>query len=303
MLPQAKHDLFETLIGKFPNNKIREILLAAENLKVCRTLVDELELSAFVDLLEKHGLYIAIYDQKFICQKDAGKGGWISQYGIQVPIEVGHGLFMVYIASSPQNALDAMRQEHSQDDRAFGDLLAIPTCCSDFYVKHIDAALACQNDYLSFVVKNTSAGQPYSFWNNIAAQYFDGSLISFYPCSFNCKAAEHVSKESYQILCRYSEVWASEFIHKHKSNIIYTEYEGIYLLEDSIFDGTQILYDNKRITSTMDGVIFNALSRGNTLKVNNVHSGDIFIGQEHVSSMDSDTLNLLIFNKGGNEVE
>ena len=296
---KATHNLFESLIGKFPDNKIREIILAAEGLKVCRTLVDELDLSSFVHLLESHGLHIAIYDHKFICLPDAGKGGWISQYGIQVPIEIGHGLLMVYIASSPSAALDAMKQEHSQDDSAFGDSLAIPTCCSNFYVKHIDAALARQNDYLSFVAKNTPPDQPYSYWNNIAAQYFDGSLISFYPCSFSCKAAENVSKKSYQILCQYSETWASQFLFKHKSNIIYTEYEGVYLLGDSIFDGTQILYDNKRITATMNGIVFNALSMGNILKVDNVNSGDILNGNEHISSIRSDTLNILVFNRGG----
>lgn len=291
-------NLFNSIIDKFPFNVVREIILAAEGFKVSRICVDEHELAEFVGLLEQNGLYAAIFDQKFIYQQDSGKAGWTSQYGIQVPVEFGHGALMVYIADSPQSALNAMKNEHGQDDRAFGGLLGIPSCCIDFYVKHIEAAESIQNDYLLFVTKNTPETHSYSYWNNIATQYLDGSLISYYPCSFNCKASEGFAKESYRILCKYSEDYASNILSKQKSNVIYTEYEGIYLLEGSTFDGDFIHYDNHKISSTLKGILYNALTRGNRLRVNNTYSGDIMNGDEHISTMRADTLNILTFNSG-----
>lgn len=293
---KQKNDFFGCLVGKFSANVIREIILAFEGFKVSRIAVDELDLASFIDLLERNGLYTAIHDQKYICSPDAGKGGWTNQYGVEVPLEVGHGALLVYIANTPQKAFAAMQQEQCQDDRGFGNLLSIPSCCIDFYINHIEDASALQSDFLPFVAKSTAKGTPYSYWNNIAAQYFFGSLISFYPCSFACKASEYVSKESYRILCYYSETWASKLLATHRSNIIYTEYEGIYLFDESSFDGDRIVYDGNHISATLQGVIYNALKRGNTLKINNLSSAEILNDSEHISSMCSESLNILLFN-------
>ena len=155
----ARKRLFEQLAARYPANKVREILLAAEGLKVARTLAPEEEVADFVRAMTALGLYAALYHRKYVCQPDAGKGGWISRHGLELELEAAPaGLLMVYLADNPTAALRAMEAEHAHADADFGDLLGIPACCSAFYAASIAAAEQEQNDFILPVLGPHRAG-------------------------------------------------------------------------------------------------------------------------------------------------
>lgn len=287
--------LFEEIRDILPSAKVRELLLAAEGRKVSRTMLPEEEAMSFVATMERHGLYVAVYDKKYVCSPDAGKGGWINQYGIEVPLDAGGGYLLLYCAATPQDALNAMKSEHGQADTEFGGYLGIPDCCVQRYVECIDQAVQVQNDYIPFTLENTEGDYPFPFWNNIAAQYFDYCLISFFPCSFKCNETESVARQSYAFLSSYCPDWADRFLGTHRSNVIYTEYEGIYLFEGSVFRDGYIHYQKERIRGTLNGILYNAFMGGDRIKVLGRHHGIIMNGNSVILDFQSPDCGILIF--------
>ena len=288
--------LFEQLAARHTSNKVREILLAAEGLKVARTMVSEEEASDFVRTMTALGLYAALYHRKYICQPDAGKGGWISRHGLELDLEAAPaGLLMVYLADNPTKALRAMEAEHSNADTDFGDLLGIPTCCSAYYNNSIDAAEQEQNDFILPVLNNTGADWPYHHGTNIAAQYFDSCLISFYPCTFQCASAVKVAMDTHRVLASYDRVWADGLLASHHDAILYTEYEGIYCLRGARYQRDTLHYDPARVEATIDGVLSHLLVQGNRLRLLGPHHALVMQGRKTVCEIHSHYAGLLVF--------
>jgi hypothetical protein len=292
----ALRDLFTDTVDRFPAIKTREFLLAAAGRKTSRTEVAERELHAFVELMERHGLYVAIHDRKYVHSPDAAKGGWANQYGIELPLESPHdGHLMVYLADNPEDVLAAMRAEHSQRDDEFGRLLGIPECCREQYSNRIEAACAKQNDYLPFVLQATSSAQPFPYLNNVAVQYFDYCLLSFFPCAFTCQAASRFAWHSYELLASISREWANKFLERHHSTILYTEYEGVYLLERGIYRDGWVYYNPEKIKGTINGLIFQLLGEGDRLRIVDPHRAVIARGDQVVQELRMPDLSIMVF--------
>jgi hypothetical protein len=296
MTSHVRKRLFEQLAARHTKNKVREILLAAEGLKVARTLVPEEEAGDFVRTMSALGLYAALYHRKYVCQPDAGKGGWISRHGLELDLEATPaGLLMVYLADNPTKALRAMEAEHSNAETDFGDLLGIPTCCSAFYTNSINAAEQEQNDFILPVLNNTGAVWPYLHGTNIAAQYFDSCLISFYPCTFQCAAAAKVAMDTHKVLASYERGWADGLLASHHDAILYTEYEGIYCLRGARYRHDMLHYDPARVEATIDGVLSQLIVQGNRLRLLGPHHALVMHGRKTVCEINSRYAGLLVF--------
>ena len=296
MTSLVRKRLFEQLAARHTTNKVREILLAAEGLKVARTLVSEEEAGEFVRAMTELGLYAALYHRKYVCQPDAGKGGWISRHGLELDLEAAPaGLLMVYLADNPTKALRAMEAEHTNADADFGNLLGIPACCSSFYTKSINAAEQEQNDFILPVLNNTGPNWPYHHGTNIAAQYFDSCLISFYPCTFQCSAAANVTIDTHRVLASYDRVWADGLLASHHDAILYTEYEGIYCLRGARYRRDMLHYDPARVEATIDGVLSQLLVQGNRLRLLGPHHALVMQGRKTVCEIHSHYAGLLVF--------
>lgn len=292
----ARKRRFEQLAARHPTNKVREILLAAEGLKVARTLVPEEEAGDFVQAMTTLGLYAALYHRKYVCQPDAGKGGWISRHGLELELEAAPaGLLMVYLADNPTAALRAMEAEHAHADADFGDLLGIPACCSAFYAASIAAAEREQNDFILPVLDHTEPGWPYRHGANIAVQYFDSGLLSFYPCSFHCAAAAQVTLDSHRVLARYDRVWADGLLAAHHDAFLYTEYEGIYRLRGARYRRDTLHYDSDRVESTLNGVLGHLVRQGDRLRLFGTHHALVMRGRRTVCEIQSCYAGLLVF--------
>lgn len=296
MPSQARKRLFEQLAACHAKNKVREILLAAEGLKVARTLVPEEEAEKFVSTMTASGLYTAIYHRKYVCQPDAGKGGWISRHGLELELEAEPaGLLMVYLADNPTAALRAMEAEHKHADTVFGDLLGIPPCCSAFYAASIAAAEQEQNDFILAVLDNTDPHWPYLHGTNIAVQYFDTCLISFYPCTFGCTAAAQNTLDAHRVLANYDRVWADELLAAHHDAILYTEYEGIYRLHGAHYRRGTLYYEPALLEATLDGVLGHLLRQGDRMRLLGPHHALVMRGRRTVCEIKSRYAGLLVF--------
>jgi hypothetical protein len=101
------------------------------------------------------------------------------------------------------------------------------------------------------------------------SQYFGFSLLSHFPCSFNCKRSAELAKRYFRILQKYSKDWAENFKKYQKSAILFTENTGIFLIEKFNFKNNLLKYDNSQIESTLKNKIFSSLKEGNNIKIIN----------------------------------
>lgn len=164
-----------------------------------------------------------------------------------------------------------MKADENEDETSLGEDLGIPNCCIDFYDRNREKAFQKQNDFVPLVLENTKGDGPYNFWNNYVSQYFGYSLLSFFPCSFNCKNAANFAQNTYELLNAYLPFHAKKTIHFQKQNLIYTEYKGIHMYENSKFI-------KSKKTINLSNTTFHSTLKPNALSLNNyLEAKDIFI--------------------------
>lgn len=227
---------FEILIDYIGLLQTREILSSWAGHKVARIALSDKKIINTVSILNKIGLYVEIKKEKIFLKKDIGKAGWSNKFQEGENLNPKKGEWLLYVSNSQKKSFKAMRSDENNDESALGEDLGIPNCCIDFYDMNKERAYIKQNDFVPFVLENTKGQGPYNYWNNYVSQYFGYSLLSFFPCSFNCKNAVKFAQNTYDLINNYLPYHANQILHFQKQNIIYTEYNGIHMYENSKFD-------------------------------------------------------------------
>lgn len=295
-IPRETLILFHELSGEFNDNILREILLASIGVKVSRTCMSIAELETFVPTAQDNNLKVVISAEKYIHRQDIGKGGWSNSLERSVSIDHPDGLFNVYIASDKQLAEKSLKLEEFSEQDDFGSLLGIPRCCRDAYLRSQPIAKLKQNDFVPLVLENTKEQPPYNFWNNYVAQYFGRALLSFFPCSFNCPEAAKLAQTTFNLLRQCSESWAYGFIKLQKTNILYTEYDGLHLFQEPIRINKLTPYDKSKVQSTEYSEIREKIKVGNQIKVLGKRCIEIYNNRKLISRIEGEDVSMCIFN-------
>lgn len=263
--------LIEAMAEKHGMLRAREILCVWAGLKNARVGVAPADLGSFTQIIDAFGLAWCCSSRKYLGKRDIGKGGWSNKFGCTVPAVSPGGDWLVYVARDATKAEAARSAEEDNREFDFGSSLGIPACCARFYLEYQDAAYAKQNDYVPFVLDQTAGTPPYDFRLNYVAQYFGYSLISFFPCSFQCHPAARVAQRTLELLQRYVPQLATETVRLQRCPVLYTEYRGLYLFEKSNWEAKSgaLHYDPKAIRGTLplDSAIFRKLRAGRALAV------------------------------------
>jgi len=293
---QARLDngLLCALRGHFGSNIIREILLAAAGVKISRTCLSDARLELLRGIAEEHGFEIAAGSERYIHRRDSGKGGSSNSIErLALPGEEA-GLRNVYIGTDASLAKTGEMLEESGDDENFGRLLGIPSCCREAYIRASPLASASQNDCVLPALDNTNGQMPYDSWVNYPAAYFGPGLISFFPCSFVCSNAAAVARSSFEMLSVCDAAWAQSFLKLQKTNVLYTEYDGLHLFRRPLVDGC-IRYGPLDYISTEPGRVTELISQGSLIEVHGKHSVLIRRGSEYIGSLDGPDVGMCAF--------
>lgn len=295
----SAEELFSSLITKVPFQALREIMLALHGKKVARLSLPEAKVGEFVECLESAALVVGLHDRKQILSEDMGKGGWVSGYGLEVPLEFPHdGYILLYTGKDAQKVMAAKRAEHSNNFDRFGQLLGYPDCCIEFYKRALPAAEMEQGDFLlQLLDASVSRGTLplFSGWANIAAQYFGYGLISFYPCTLFCAKAQSQAREAYEIIGIYDPALAQKAYEKALTAVLYTEYEGIYAFPGASRQGNQLYYNGANVECTLNGVLADIITRGNNLKIHSAHCAEIYSDNQSLGVLRGSHLGMFIF--------
>lgn len=173
---------------------IREVVCAAAGLKPVRLTVLESDADEILCLLNSARLASVQSACAVWLRCDSGKGGWSSGIGAE---HEGPPFVHLYVANSSTAACRLRAAEESESADAFGRELLIPSCCRAMFCRCAEAASGEQNDFFRFSFPDPRCEVPWEL--NLAAQYFDASLISHYPCSAACVDSLRLARLAWRI--------------------------------------------------------------------------------------------------------
>lgn len=258
--------LYLELSGRFHDNVVREILLAAADFKVSRTSLCDQDISVLRSIAERYGFEIVSSNSRWVLCPDFGKGGWANRMQrVSEPDDL-HGVRNVYVASSSALAETAKMLDQAGEDDLFGALLGIPACCRAAFDKFKLPAAQRQFDLTPYVLENTDGPMPYDWRMNYLTQHFGRSLLSFFPCSFRCQAALKIADKTITLLNRCHADWARTFEDLQKSTILFTENNGLHLFRAPLCKGT-ISYRGPDLQSSEDTDLAALLRKGNFVEL------------------------------------
>ncbi len=152
----------------------------------------------------------------------------------------------------------------------FGKLLGYPDCCVEFFCNRLmDVEIGARKPYI--IYRNT-VGEPSFYCNNILAYFSNYSLISHFPCSFNCKNTIKKSKELLDIIKEEEPEYAKKIEHHLKLPLLVFRdkraivFDGVIkngeiIYSDCIFLGLKHALDESEIYK------FETFKEGDSLKV------------------------------------
>jgi len=286
-------ELYRQIRGRLSDTNVKELLLAAAGVKVSRLSVSDAGLQFLRCLADQHGFFLLASEQRYLPLPDVGKGFCNAFERVTDPDKTG-ALRNVYIASDKSLVESAKLLEEAVDDELFGALLGIPHCCRDAYERFLPIAGTKQLDLVPLVLENTPGPVSYDSWLNYPAVYFGRSLLSFFPCTFRCTAAGAVARRTYRMLAECDEAWAVSFLDLQRSNILYTEYQGVHLFRQPLINGW-IRYGPDDFISTEPTELAALIRRGDRLEVCGKRLANIYSGAERIAILQGEDIGVCVF--------
>jgi hypothetical protein len=278
----------------FGGNVVREILLAAAGVKVSRTCLSDASLEMLRSIARVYGFAVTASSERYIHRRDIGKGGMANAIERVAAPDEEDGLRNVYIAIDAGLAESTEMLEQAGDDEIFGTLLGIPSCCRNAYVRLSSRAAANQNDFVLLTLDGTPGPMPYDFWSNYPANYFGAALLSFFPCSFRCSSAASVAKSTFRMLSVCDEAWAGSLVERQRTNILYTEYEGLHSIRAPLVNGC-IRYEVADCKPTETNRVSRTIQAGNRLQVKGKHEVLVYRDAKLVDSLKGPDVGMCVF--------
>lgn len=261
-------DILQQKLGSM--TKALEILYILEGVKpAARIMVDEEKVSEIRKLLEEHKLNIAVSDFKIKKEIDSSRN--FSDKGVKLSRDSKEkGQFFLYISKDKEKTLLAKKLEGENRHKELGIALGYPECCSEFFEKNFPIESKKQNDYTLATLRNSS-GYKFPLYNNIAIRHLDLTLLSHFPCSFNCAKSIVMAKKHLICVEKHSRELSLIFQGMLKGAVIYTENSGVFLLRKFKLDNNKVSYGG--IMATANNEFYSKLKKNDEIDV---------IGKNHI---------------------
>ena len=242
--------------------KSLDIVYVKEGLKpVSRIIIDNP--GRITKILETNNLAFAMSDFKVVKLIDKTRN--FSDKAIKVDAnDKRPGEYFMYISRNQDQANEAKEFEANDDDYNLGLILGYPSCCSKFFAKNKEEASNKNFDLVPFTFNNSS-GHTFPWKNNYCLRVFDISLISHFPCSFNCEKTKTIAGQNLELLRILDSDIANYFSSSLKSVVIYSVGVGVYSLKDAKRIENIISY--KTVIPSKKNDFFNLLTNNKFIKL------------------------------------
>jgi len=252
--------------------KALEIFSVMHGIKpAARIMVDQAELGETQKWCKENSIAAIASDFK-VRKQDAWKQDAPSKYpaaysdkGAKIPKDSREeGYFFLYLAKEQGKAEEAKLLEQDGKHKELGILLGYPECCSAFFEKHFPGQSRHSNDFTLLSLGNSSGFQ-FPWQMNICARHFDISLLSHFPCSFQCAPSLEIAKRNCSLLSEHDINLAMQFESDMKAAVIYTDTQGVVLLKNPNFEGSRLIYGG--IKATQDNQLSNFLRSAESITI------------------------------------
>jgi len=243
--------------------KSLEILYILENSKpVARILVNEDELKNILEFINKNNLEFSI--SNFKLKKINNKDSFYSDKSLKIDKNsLEKGYLILYISKIKELAEKAKAYEENNMHLELGMVLGYPKCCCEFFAENFN-----ENNYdLTLDSLKNSEGFEFPFYTNIAARHFDISLLSHFPCNFNCKFSIKLGNENFNLIKKYSKQLDGIFENTMKNAFLYTKNDGIFLLKNYKKNDEEIAFE-KVLSTTKNELYYNLIHNKNFKIIN-----------------------------------
>ncbi len=149
------------------------------------------------------------------------------------------GDFFVYISKHESLAERAKVADFLNDHEQLGSLLGYPTCCVNHYKKIKAKEYAYRNDFITPALDNSSFKVSLI---NILPRHVDVSLISHYPCSFDCVPSINIAEQHLDVVRNYSPELADHILGILKSPVLFTQKNGVHVLLNNWNEGSNVKF-------------------------------------------------------------
>lgn len=255
--------ILKEIVGSL--TKALDIIYVLESSKpVTRILYDEENKELFNFLSEKN-LYYELSDFKILKHTDTTRS--YSDKGIRISKDDKRkGLYFLYIARDKKLVKEARELEGENNNFELGKLLGYPECCCSFFDKYSEIAAKTTNDLTLYTFKE-SKGHKFPWQNNFCLRCFDISLISHFPCSFDCEKSRQIAMKNSEIIKKYDTDITRYFSNALKSAVLYSEGVGVYNFTKFKINNRMMEYHPGSVIASSKNDLYNILKRRNRLTI------------------------------------
>jgi hypothetical protein len=251
-------------VGSVPS--ALEFVYAANGLKpCCMARVSPVKLSRLREICRATRLHLQVSDYKVVVKVDTFKADFANRR-TTVSANSPDGAFEVFASQDSMDAQLAKYHRANSHDLNMARLCGYPSCCCDFYRRHVARAASENMDFVRYALADT---RQYDFYTNRAIRYFGVDLLSHFPCSLDCPASRRIGEERFDLLQRLYPDVADRFSRALRSMVIYTENQGVFFSTDYCLKGDTITY--RHIQGSMKNDLCDSLKAANVMTV---HSYD-----------------------------
>lgn len=246
--------------------KSLEILYVMEGAKPCaRIMAKESEKERILAVLEERGLKHAMSNFKVV--KQDLQPGQYSDRSIKLPLEdEREGFLFLYVSKEKEKAKKACELEEARKHAALGEALGYPACCCGFFEEHFTE----QHADLTLDALEETDDYEFPFHTNVAGRHFDISLLSHFPCQFDCPESVALGKKHLEIIARHLPPLAEKFEDFLRSAVFYSELNGVFFLRDASLEDSTLRYG--KVLTSYPNRLYEQLAAQKKLTVNSNRS-------------------------------
>ncbi|MFC1755296.1 hypothetical protein ACFL96_18225 [Thermoproteota archaeon] len=239
-----------------------EVIYTLHDLKrVTRICCEYGQIESIKKFCEDNGLFLSC-NYKLIHVVDLNKG--FSNRCKFMPLDATKQGKPVIFISKNKELCDLAANPTLRESLELGIILEYPRCCAVHYMKNFNKASEKQMD---FVLLTGGDKLTYPFYNNICLRPFGISLISHFPCSFDCKKSEEIAMKRLKLLRKGYPAIAQKFEKELKSFVVYSEYEGVHYTSEYLLESGKISF--RSLISTADTRLRKALLEAGSVTAEN----------------------------------
>ncbi|GEM_PF-705611 len=227
-------------------SKAIEVLLVLEGVKpVARFPMAEYDVPDVAAFCSAHGLASVRSDYKILKFVPLDKG--YANKGYRMPVTSPMiGDVFIYLALSPELAQEAKMADYMDDHAALGKLLGYPECCVRFFAENA-GAVKDDDDYVRLALRHSSVRHAEL---NILPRYFDVTLLSHFPCSFDCSTSLQLATRYLETIRKHSYGLAEHVMNTLRKPAILTRQDGVHLLFQERQEGNFLRFEDVASTVT-----------------------------------------------------